>query len=195
MPFEDPEGATPLGADEKAGLKFAHVTTRHELNELEQANIETGLEWLRKSRGDILDHLFLNTLHYKLFGDVWQWAGAYRLREMNIGVAPMQIGVSVQELLGNVRYWTEHQTYTPLEAAARFHHRLVQIHLYPNGNGRHARIATDAFLIDKHKHKAIDWAGGHDLQIDSERRKQYITSLRAADAGVYDQLFEFAGMR
>lgn len=195
MPFEEPEGATPLGPDEKAGLKFAHISTRSDLNELEQANIEAGLQWLGKSRGDILDHIHLNALHRELFGDVWEWAGTYRLREMNIGIDPAQIGIRVQQLLGDVRYWVEHETYVPLEAAARFHHRLVQIHLYPNGNGRHARIAADELLTRSYAHSPIDWAGGSDLQVETERRRQYIMALREADKGAYGCLFKFVGLQ
>jgi hypothetical protein len=35
-----PEGATALDPDEMEGLKFKHVTTREELDHLEQANIQ-----------------------------------------------------------------------------------------------------------------------------------------------------------
>ncbi|WP_225673172.1 hypothetical protein [Bradyrhizobium hereditatis] len=43
---EYPEGATPLDANELGGLKFKHITTREELDELEQANIESGCNGL-----------------------------------------------------------------------------------------------------------------------------------------------------
>jgi len=43
---EYPKGATPLDPNELGGLKHKHVTTRGELDELEQANIESGLRWL-----------------------------------------------------------------------------------------------------------------------------------------------------
>ncbi len=178
------------------GLKFRHVTTRGELNELEQANIQQGLLWLGRQRdGDILGDDFVRTLHKRLFGDVWEWAGIYRLRETNIGVDPAHIAVQLRMLLDNARVWAEIGVYTPLEAAARFHHRMVEIHLFPNGNGRHARIAADLFLRRYFDHPAIEWASGFDLQADNARRDAYINALRRADRGEFDQLLEFVGLR
>lgn len=190
--FVEPEGATPLDPDELEGLKFKHITTRGELDELEQANITQGLRWIARRRGgDILDDAFVRTLHKRLFGDVWSWAGTYRLREKNIGIDPIQISVQLRYLLGDARFWVENGTYEPLEAAARFHHRMVQIHPFPNGNGRHARIAADIFLKDYFDHAPITWASGVDLQADNERRSDYIAALRSADKGDFGPLLEF----
>jgi Fic-DOC domain mobile mystery protein B len=83
-----------------------------------------------------------------MFGKVWAWAGEYRRTDKNIGVDWTQISVRFRELLNDVRYWIDHETYSPDEIATRFHHRLVQIHLFSNGNGRHARVMTDV-LVEK----------------------------------------------
>lgn len=193
--IEDPEGATPLDPDERQGLKFRHVTTRGELDELEQANIASGLAWLaRRSKKDVLTVQFIRELHRRLFGDVWKWAGRFRQTEKNIGIDPLHIPVRLRMLLDDARYWAEHSTYTPLEAAARFHHRLVQIHPFPNGNGRHGRIAADLYLEEVFGHERVDWEAGHNLQSMSERRRQYITALRAADAGDLGPLLVFVGL-
>jgi Fic-DOC domain mobile mystery protein B len=190
----EPEGATPVDPDEMDGLKFKHVTTRDELNELEQANVESGLLWLdRRRKTDVLTEQFTLELHRRLFGDVWTWAGQFRKTEKNIGIDPLQISVQLRMLLDDARYWADNSTYTPLEAGARFHHRLVKIHPFPNGNGRHARIAADTYITDRFRHAPIDWAAGHDLQHKNERRDAYIKALRAADAGDYGPLFAFAG--
>lgn len=190
--FEEPDGATPLDPDEMRGLKFRYVTTRGELDELEQANIEQGLAWISRRRsGSVFDDSFIRTLHKRLFGDVWAWAGEYRLTEKNIGIDPLQISVQLRILLGNASYWLQQETFPPLEAAARFHHRLVQIHLFPNGNGRHARIATDIMLEEEYNHPPIAWASGFNLQADNERRENYIAALRAADAGDFQSLLTF----
>lgn len=174
-------------------MKFPHVTTRGELDHLEQANIEAGLLWLgRRKDSDILNDQFVRNLHKRLFGEVWRWAGSYRLTEKNIGVAPEQIKVQLRDLLDDVRYWVENSTYNPIEAAVRLHHRMVYIHLFPNGNGRHARIMADVLLENVYKAQAIDWSGGHDLQRMNERRKQYIAALVAADSGDYAPLLWFA---
>ncbi len=192
MTFDEPDGATPLDPDEMQGLKFPHVTTRGELDELEQANIEQGLAWISRRRGgSIFDNGFVRTLHKRLFGDVWAWAGEYRLTEKNIGIDPLQIPVQLRMLLDDARYWAEHEVYPPLEAAARFHHRMVQIHLFPNGNGRHARIAADILLEETYKHPAVAWASGFDLQADNERRDAYIAALRAADGKDIGPLLAF----
>ena len=193
--FEEPDGATPLHPDERNGLKFPHITTRGELDELEQANIEQALDWISRRRGgDIFNDMFVRKLHERLFGEVWTWAGDYRLTEKNIGIVPFQISTQMRQLLGNARYWAENGVFPPLEAAARFHHRMVEIHPFPNGNGRHARIATDVMLADYYGREPIAWASGFDLQADNERRKQYIASLKAADAGNFSPLYEFVGV-
>ncbi|MEJ8571130.1 mobile mystery protein B [Microbaculum marinum] len=195
VPDETPEGATPLDPDEAQGLRFGHVRTQGELNELEQANIQSGLQWLaRQRKPDILSDNFVRNLHDRLFGEVWRWAGAYRLTEKNIGVDPVTISVEVRNLLDDARYWAEHGTFDPVEQAVRLHHRLVFVHPFPNGNGRHARIFADAFLAHVHGEDAIDWAGGYDLRsVSDERRQQYLAALRAADRGDIGPLLDFAG--
>lgn len=191
----EPEGATPVDPAQMEGLKFGHVTTREQLNELEQANVQSGLLWIgRRRKSDILTEQFMLELHRRLFGEVWNWAGQFRERETNIGVDPLQIQVQLRMLLDDARYWAEHGTYLPLEAAARFHHRLVQIHPFANGNGRHARIAADIYLAERLKQPPIDWAAGHDLQSDNERRNSYIAALLAADAGDHNLLSRFVGI-
>lgn len=191
----EPEGATPLEPDEIEGLKFRHITTRGELDELEQVNIESGLAWLgRRRKTDILTESFIRTLHRRLFGDVWKWAGQFRRTEKNIGVDPRQIAAQLRMLLGDARYWAENGTYAPLEAGARFHHRMVRIHPFVNGNGRHARICADVYVTDRFGQAPIDWAAGHDLQRRNERRNAYIAALRAADAGDYGPLLAFVGV-
>jgi len=192
--IEYPEGATPLDLDEMGGLKYNHVTTRGELDQLEQGNIQMGLIWLSRTRNpDILSEEFIRKLHKQLFGDVWKWVGTFRTTAKNIGVDVTQISVQLRILLDDTKYWIENDTYPEVEIAIRFHHRLVAIHLFPNGNGRHARIAADALLTKVLKKKPIDWSGGYDLQSMSIRRKEYLNSLRAADRGDYALLFAFAG--
>ena len=190
-----PEGATPLDPDELDGLKFKHITTRGELDELEQVNIEVGLRWLARHRGDLLSDRFALALHKRLFGDVWAWAGTLRRTGKNIGSAPIHIAVELRSLMDDARYWAEHRTYPPSEAAIRLHHRLVLIHPFPNGIGRHARILADAVLSRVYGAKTIDWAGGYDLQRMNDRRSAYIAALRAADRGDLAPLLAFIGPR
>jgi Fic-DOC domain mobile mystery protein B len=196
MPMDYPDGATPLDPDELGGLKFKHITTRGELDELEQANIEEGLRWLARRRPkDVLTDGFCIELHKRLFGEVWSWAGAFRRTGKNIGIDPIHISVELRALMDDANYWAEHGTYKPTEAAVRLHHCLVFIHPFPNGNGRHARIMADAVLASIYGADAIDWAGGHDLQKMNPRRKAYIAALKAADRGDLAPLMAFVGPR
>ncbi|MDQ6957340.1 MAG: mobile mystery protein B, partial [Mariprofundaceae bacterium] len=145
--LSEPDGAMPLNPGEMEGLRFTHIATRGELDQLEQANIVEGLQWLKKQKNtDILSEGFVRDLHKRLFGKIWKWAGTFRKTEKNIGVDPIQIAIQLRQLLDDARYWIEHETYPPMELAARFHHKLVLIHPFPNGNGRHARIMADAIL-------------------------------------------------
>jgi len=142
-----PPGATPLDPNETEGLKIRHITTREELNRFEQDNINEALQWLgTRRKSDILTEKFIKTLHKKMFGKVWSWAGSFRRSDKNIGVDWKQIPVFLRALLDDVKYWLEHNTYSPEEAAVRFHHKLVWIHMFPNGNGRHARLMADVFV-------------------------------------------------
>jgi Fic-DOC domain mobile mystery protein B len=192
--LDEPDGATPLDVDEIEGLRFTHITTRGELDQLEQANIVEGLQWLKKKRNaDILSEGFVRDLHKRLFEQVWKWAGTFRQTEKNIGVDPLQIAIQLRQLLDDTRYWIEHETFPPTELAVRFHHKLVLIHLFPNGNGRHARIMADAILTKLMDAPAIDWSGGYKLEDMSERRDQYIAALRVADTHNFSKLLEFVG--
>lgn len=191
----EPDGATPLDPDEMEGLRFSHIQTRGQLDELEQINIQSGLKWLnrqkKKKNLDIFTEAFVCDLHKKLFGDVWKWAGSFRKTGKNLGCDAVYIGIELRNLLDDARYQVENDSYPPRELAARFHHRLVKIHPFPNGNGRHSRIMADALLTIALGEDPIDWAGGHDLQSMSEQRKKYIAALRSADAGDYEPLINF----
>ncbi|MCG8046018.1 MAG: mobile mystery protein B [Candidatus Thiodiazotropha endolucinida] len=144
--FEQDDAATPLSEEEKEGLIPSYITLRGELNEAEQANILEAEEWAFKRKRDVLDERFLNDLHKRMYGRVWRWAGQYRRTGKNIGVDAYRISMELRQLIEDCRFWIENETYPPDEIAARFHHKLVWIHAYPNGNGRHARLATDLLL-------------------------------------------------
>lgn len=190
----EPDGATPLEPEEMEGLLHKHVATRGQLDELEQYNIQEGLKWLKRQKSsDPLTEGFARELHKRLFGQVWRWAGTFRRTEKNIGIDPIQIAVQLRMLLDDANYWVNHGTFPPKELAARFHHKLVYIHPFPNGNGRHARIMADAVLTMVLKEKPIDWSGGVDLQKMNIRRAEYIAALRAADAGDFNPLLLFVG--
>ncbi|MBA3384053.1 MAG: mobile mystery protein B [Actinobacteria bacterium] len=189
----DAAGQTPLEPDEAEQLIPSWISTRGDLDSAEQENIAQAAEWTLRaelSTSEILVEGFLHQLHRRMFGEVWRWAGSYRTSARNIGVEAWLIADEVGVLLADVRYWVEHETYPNDELAVRFHHRLVAIHAFPNGNGRHARLAAD-LLIQSFGAPAFSW--GIDRDEDPERlRNEYIAAIFSADAGEIEPLLEFA---
>ena len=191
MNFDYPPGATPLDADEVEGLLLSHIANRAELDRWEQDNIKEAEEWAfhRKPR-DFISTDFTCRLHQRMFGTVWRWAGVFRKSGKNIGVEAWAIRSSLHDLLEDVKVWIEQKVYVPDEIAARFHHRLVAIHLYANGNGRHARLMADLLLVHILNRPRFTW-GSESLVQAGECRADYINALRAADRQDYSPLLKF----
>jgi Fic-DOC domain mobile mystery protein B len=189
-----PDGATPLIPSEEEGLIPSHITLRSELNELEQENILHAEAWLQTKRlnQSILDPRFLKKLHQKMFGEVWKWAGHYRKADRNIGVHHVFINLQFELLCREAIAWRDDKLFSPDELAVRFHHKLVWIHCYPNGNGRHARLAADLLIMEMGGSR-FSWGGNRiNLETSSEGRKCYIEALKAADQHDHRPLLTFA---
>lgn len=186
---EQDDAATPLSEEEREGLIPSYITLRGELNEAEQANILEAQEWAFARKRDVLHEKFLNNLHERMFGNVWRWAGSYRRTGKNVGVDAYRIPLELRQLLDDCRHWIDHETYEPDELAARFHHKLVWIHSYPNGNGRHARLATDLLLASLGRER-FTW-GSENLVSPSKTRQCYIAALRDADNHNIQSLLRF----
>jgi Fic-DOC domain mobile mystery protein B len=185
------DGATPLGYDELKGLLPTHITTRGELDFLEMENINQAIIWSENLKTtDILNINFICKLHKKMFCNVWKWAGKFRKIQKNIGIPYTQIEVELQILCDDAQAWTEHDTYSPDEFAARFHHRLVFIHPFSNGNGRHARLMADLILEKLFTVKIFSW-GGVNLIDHNKNREEYIRALKLADDHDYSLLLKF----
>jgi len=188
------DGQTPLNEEEKEGLLILTITSHGELDEYEQLNIEKGLEWVLSRRlkaSEILSQQFIKQLHKKMFGEVWSWAGQYRQSEKNIGIDWIRIGVELKKLLDDTVYWIENKTYPPDETAIRFKHRLVNIHCFPNGNGRHSRIMADIIIESIFKQDVFTWHRSNMVKAD-EVRKKYIDAIRHGDKGNIQPLLDFA---
>jgi Fic-DOC domain mobile mystery protein B len=190
MRFEYAPGATPIDLDEAKGLIPAHLTLQRELNEYEEANILEGNEWLfARRRGDPLDERFIHTVHRRMFNQTWRWAGQARRSDKNIGVSWVEIPARLRQMVGDVRAQIEHRAYSPTGIAARYHHRLVAIHVFPNGNGRHARLMADLLLLEL-ADRRFDWGRGS-LVAANELRARYIAALKAADGDDIRPLLAF----
>lgn len=191
MKFDFPDGATPLDPNEVEGLRLAHISTRAELDRWEQDNITAGEEWaFSRQRKDLLGDTFIRRLHKQMFGTVWRWAGTFRKSDKNIGVTWWAVPSEMKKLCDDVAVWIEAGSYPPDEIAARFHHRLVAIHPFPNGNGRLARTMTDLLLVQRLERPRFSWGNG-DTTAAGDYRGRYIDALRAADRGDLGPLVEF----
>lgn len=189
--FQADDCNTPLTHEERQGLIPSYITLRSELNEAEQINITEGERWAFSRNRNVLDEAFLRELHRRMFGQVWKWAGEYsKENNRRIGSDSFMIAVDLRALLGEVSYWIENNTYAHDEIALRFHHRLTQIHPFPNGNGRFSRMAADLLAVQLGEPR-FTWGQVNLLQ-PGDARRHYIDALRAADGYVIEPLLSFA---
>jgi len=187
---DDDDANTPLEPEEREQLIPTYITTRAELNEAEQIGIADADRWAFSRRRDALDDVFLCQLHKRMFRDVWKWAGQFRRTARNIGIDAYRIPMELRQLVDDVRFWVENGTYDPDEIAIRFHHRLVEIHPFPNGNGRHGRLAAD-LLAKQLGRPRFTWGSANLVEPDQARR-EYVAALREADGHDITRLLAFA---
>lgn len=188
------DGQTPLDEEDKEGLLIPTISTRGELDEFEQHNIEDALQWaLGKSfsMDTVLSEKFILNLHKRMYGNVWEWAGKFRRSNKNLGVDKSQIPMSLRDLCNDTKYWIENGTFTPDEIAIRFKHRLVSIHCFPNGNGRHSRLMADLIITKIFSSMHFSWGAG-DLVHKGNTRDAYLHAIRQADKNDYAPLIAFA---
>ncbi len=187
-------GQTPLDEDEIHGLLLPVIATQGELNEFEQLNIEQAMEWtLKRSfrREQIFTEAFVCDVHRRMYGDVWAWGGEFRKTNKNIGTDKWKIGAELKCLLDDAAYWIENNIYAPDEMALRFKHRLVSIHCFANGNGRHSRLLADIIVSKIFKRPVFTW-GAANLAQQGDARERYLHAVKAADVGEIDPLLAFA---
>jgi len=192
--YED--GQTPLDEEEKEGLLIDAISTRGELDELEQRNIEEAVRWSIERRKkftakEVLSEAFVCKLHQRMLYAVWKWAGTFRNSNKNIGVDKYQVATELRMLIDDCKFWVENSTFSPDEIAIRFKHRIVSIHCFSNGNGRHSRLMADIIVEKIFGADVFTWGGNNQLST-GEYRAKYLTALREADNGNYALLMEFA---
>jgi Fic-DOC domain mobile mystery protein B len=179
-------GQTPLDPDEMDGLIVPTITQRKELDEFEQKNIEKASQWtlrIKISTDELLTESFIKLVHKKMYGNVWKWAGQFRKTNKNIGVEWPYVPVELKKLLDDCSWWIRHKTYPADEIAIRFKHRLVSIHCFPNGNGRHSRMMADLLAEKIFARSIFTWQG---------TRLDYIKAIKQADANDIVPLLKFA---
>jgi Fic-DOC domain mobile mystery protein B len=194
LDLEYAEGQTPIDEDEKEGLLIATIATHGELDEFEQQNIEKAILWVlgRKFKPKVVfTEDFIRAVHKRMYGDIWAWAGDFRKSNKNLGVDYWKIPVQLKQLLDDARAWYENEIYPADEMALRFKHRLVSIHCFPNGNGRHSRIMADIIIEKLYMQPVFSW-GAANLTKGSDARNGYLRAVKAADKGDYSLLLAFA---
>ena len=188
------EGQTPLDEEEKEGLFITTITTRAELDEFEQQNIEKAIEWTlsRKFKSEkIISEEFVRELHHKMFGDVWKWAGEFRHSNKNMGCDWKQVGLQLKQLNDDANYWLKHKTFSEKEIAIRYKHRIVSIHCFSNGNGRHSRLMGDVIISHVFGKKVFTW-GSASLSKKGDTRNNYLKAVKQADNDEIKPLIEFS---
>jgi|SRR3989339_47725 len=188
------EGQSPLDEEEKEGLKIKSISTRGELDEFEQHNIEKAIEWSIRRKftiDEFLTEQFVKDLHKQMFDQVWIWAGQFRKSNKNIGVDKFYICIELRQLLDDCKFWIKENTFSEDEIAIRLKHRMVKIHPFPNGNGRHSRLIADIMIERIFGKKLFSW-GVKNLSKQSDTRKTYINAVIEADNGNYKPLLKFA---
>jgi Fic-DOC domain mobile mystery protein B len=193
LKYSHEEGQTPISAEEMLGLKVKSITLQRELDEFELLNIVKAKIWLKKQKlipEVALSEAFIKKLHKKMFSDVWKWAGIFRRTEKNIGVGWVMVGRELKKLCDDSLFWIENETFPQAEISLRFKHRLVSIHCFPNGNGRHSRIMADVLMENVFGQDPFSWRAAGMVSA-GEERKMYIAALRAADQGDFGPLLQF----
>lgn len=188
------EGQTPLDEEEKEGLLIKSITTREELDEFEQQNIEKAIQWTftrKLKKEQLLSEKFIKDLHKKMYGEVWKWAGQFRKSEKNIGIKSYLIPIELKYLLDDVLFWMSNLIYEPEEIAIRFKHRLVSIYCFSNGNGRHSRLMADLIMEKIYGGTFFSW-GSNNLMKQTISRITYISALKLADTNEISSLLKFA---
>lgn len=201
LDLDDSDGQTALNEDEKKGLLIPTIATRGELNEFEQQNIEQALQWSlgRSFKSEtVFTEAFIRLLHEKMFADVWAWAGAFRKTNKNIGVDKWDIPTALRNLIDDVKFWHANKIYPPDELCIRFKHRLVSIHCFPNGNGRHSRLLADIVIEKIFQLPVYTWGAADVVKKDKpaggpgDQRTAYLQAIKAADNGDIQPLIAFA---
>ncbi len=190
----DAFGQTPLDQDEREGLLLTSITTYAELDEFEQHNIEHAMQWLigRAFKAELVfSEAFVRLVHKQMFGEVWAWAGEFRKSNKNFGVDKWEIVTELRKLFDDANFWYSNAVYPSDELAIRFKHRIVQIHCFPNGNGRHSRLMADIIAEKLFKQPVFTWGRKQPIA-EQTIRDSYLKAMQLADSGDFSALLKFA---
>lgn len=185
---------TLLSTKEIDGLKIKSISTQGELDEFEQQNIEKAIQWTfgkKLNPASLVSEKFILEIHKRMFSDVWKWAGKFRQTEKNLGIPSYKIQIELKNLLDDTQFWIGNNTYCADEACLRFKHRLVSIHCFSNGNGRHSRLMADLIAEKIFQVPVFTW-GMKTCNNNLGAREIYLSAIKSADNFDYQPLLKFA---
>ncbi len=185
---------TLLSPEEMGGLKIKSISTQGELDEFEQQNIEKAIQWTfgkKLNPASLVSEKFILEIHKRMFSDVWKWAGKFRKTEKNLGIPSFKIPTELKILLDDTVFWIQNDTYSTDEICIRFKHRLVSIHCFSNGNGRHSRLMADLITERIFQIPVFTW-GMKTYTSNLSAREIYLSAIKSADKLDYKPLLEFA---
>ena len=147
---------------------------------LEAKNHYEALEYLyslvEKDNSQNISEYLIRNLHKLVTAETdKEWAGNYRNSNVIIvgseHTPPDAFEVSI--VMGDLIKWLRgnQKKLHPIELAAIFHHKLVFIHPFFDGNGRTARLAMNLLLMQKSYPMAV--------MLKNDRKKYYQTLSRA----------------
>jgi Fic-DOC domain mobile mystery protein B len=187
-------GQSPLPPSWKKDL-IPPINTYQELNEHESLSIRHAIQKFQfggRKTWPVSDFQFVKKLHREMYDGVWIWAGQFRLsnQELNIGVEAGKISMELARACQDCQFWMQNQTYSAAETAVRYHHKIVSIHPFPNGNGRLSRFIGNLTMMSLGE-EVLSW-GGEDISKAGATRDEYITALQEADGKRFERLLSFA---
>jgi len=188
-------GQSHLDSEELAGLKITGIKELSDVLPFESKNIAKATVWSEKNQfgsDKIFTEIFIREIHKRMFGDVWQWAGKYRLSNKSMGVEKSLISKELKQLFSNTKFWIESESYNPDEIAIRFMHRLMQLQCFPGGNARHAKLMSDIVIEHILNGEIFTW--GESLNDPKLAREKFLDALKKADKGKMDDLLKIARM-
>ncbi len=168
------------------------LTTHHAINEAEASGIARAETLLTELDYPLeISVSFIRTLHRTTFGHLYDWAGQWRTSTPNVGAylppPPAKIPQLMYEFEDELRFRMAHtQAAAPAEVArvlAYAHHRLVFIHPFTNGNGRTARLLTNALAYHFGYAEVILYQ-----REAGDSRKKYLQAIQRGDANGLDEL-------
>jgi len=176
-------GEPPI--DDISGLKIKHIKTVGQLSVVELENVTTAItKYLSRQPTATMAPFtskWMKKVHGEMLGKVWRWAGTCRNSDSNIGIDWCLIDCELVKLSQDVAYWAGHGG-DVMEQAAIIHHRSVQIHPFPNGNGRWSRLLGQIWQY-RQAEFYTEWPEQELWEGVTPIRDEYIQALKTADSG------------